>query len=95
MPFTYADARELVGDSTDWTVGLCASLEKWEQIADGDEDTYSRGSLCGLCVVAENRGVSCNSCPALHVCDAEPGCCDGDAEAILQMLEEIALEKDN
>ncbi len=93
MPFTYSDAREKVGNSIDWTVGKEASIRKWEQIVSGDKDSYPRGASCGLCMVTENRGVSCKSCPATLVCGCGYISSNLDAGAVLQMLQEIDLEE--
>lgn len=68
MPYTRKDAVRKVGDSKDWSVGLEASIKKWEQIVGDDVDSYGRDELCGLCFVASNRKLICYGCPAQPIC---------------------------
>lgn len=68
MAYTREDARIEVGTSTDWAIGLEASIKKWEQRAGGDTYSYSISEDCGLCFVADNRGLPhacCTDCPCL------------------------------
>lgn len=53
-PYTHFDAVEEVGPSVDWLDGLRASVKKWEQIVEGDTETYRVGQVCGICLVAYN-----------------------------------------
>lgn len=68
MPYTRKDAEREVGTSTDWAIGLATSIKKWEQIVEGDVDSYDRDEFCGLCFVAANRGVVCHGCPSIPAC---------------------------
>jgi len=81
----------MIGDSTDWPIGLRASIEKWEQ---EDVHAYGRNTKCGLCMVVSNRGVSCYDCPADHICGK--GYIDDSlsAETVLQMLQAIDLKEE-
>lgn len=93
VPFTYEDAKRMVGDSTDWKIGLEASLKKWEQIEAGDSETYDIATRCGLCFVAYNRAESCLCC-----CPAEDICDNGNIHSltpreVLRRLREIDLEE--
>lgn len=96
MPFTREDAKETVGNSTDWRIGLTASILKWEQIASGDEESYGWCASCGFCFVATNRGISligCGGCPAREVCSKVYT--DTPARDILRALEAISLEEED
>ena len=74
MSFTYYDAEEMVGGSTDYLVGIRASILKWEQII-REEDAgeglqYSKSAPCGLCFVVNNLNLSnrCDGCPTYDLC---------------------------
>ena len=90
MSFVYSDARTMVDLSTDWAIGLEASIRKWKQVVNG-EKCYSRNTRCGLCMVATNRNVDCEDCPAYHICGGGYVRDDVNAESVLQMLQEIDL----
>ena len=72
MSFTYNDAEEMVGDSTDYRVGMQASILKWEQIIReeyaGEDLQYGRSTECGLCLIANNLRAKCVECPAYGLC---------------------------
>lgn len=95
MPFTYYDAKRMVGGSKDWAVGLAASILKWEQRVRGNS-AYGRSTRCGLCMVAANRSALCSDCPASHICGV--GSYTeyfeyASNECILEALREICLDE--
>jgi len=87
-PYTKEDAKREVGDSTDWIVGLEASIKKWEQRAEGDVLSYRRDSDCGLCFVTSNRGTFCSDCP----CTMCLSMSEYEDEEILQILKNLRKE---
>ena len=95
MAFTDSDAKQVVGDSTDWAVGLAASLRKWEQIVEeeraGEDTTYGRNRCCGLCFVTNNSRLGCKDCPACQICmEIEDGLLSVE---VLELLQEIDLDE--
>ena len=86
-PFMWQDADDMVGLSTNWKVGLEASLLKWEQLATGDDSSDTHAG-CGLCFVKRNRDCYCEDCPAQEVCDRIDG---ATPQEILDMLHALEL----
>ena len=53
--YTMKNAKEDVGDSLDFYVGLKATIKKWEEYNTyGERGNRYAGGLCGFCFVAEN-----------------------------------------
>ena len=96
MSFTYNDAEEMVGDSTDYRVGMRASILKWEQIIReddaGEKRQYRKSAQCGLCFVTNNLNLSsgCAGCPAYDLCGSIHD--DTDPAWVLEQLRRIESE---
>ena len=88
MAYTFEDAQREVGDSTDWSVGLEASIKKWEQRVEGDVNSYGRSTDCGLCLVAYNKAAPCADCPCA-ICGSLS---DYSDEGVLQILKGLREE---
>ncbi len=87
--YTEEDAKREVGNSTDWNVGLEASIKKWRQIVAGDL-SYGLKVDCGICFVKDNRGgdyLDCSCCPARAICGI-----DCNAKTKLQLLIDLRKE---
>lgn len=74
VAYTEEDAIAEVGDSTDMLLGLRTSIKKWEQICRGDENSYGVSTNCGVCMVLENMGKSCEYCKDYFSIPGD-GCC--------------------
>jgi len=74
--YTVQDARAEVANSTDWEIARLVSIKKWTQIAtQHDWNTYAARTICGYCLVLDNRIPRapgclrpCHKCPARHIC---------------------------
>lgn len=94
MLYTFEDARAEVGKSKDWEVGRRASIKKWEQIKAGDEETYWRSSVCGMCFVCINQGMGqCMDCPAVFICHPVHNLDNADPQEVIDALGQLELPK--
>lgn len=96
MSYIQEDAIREVGNSTDWLVGLEASIKKYEQRVAGDVGSYQKTERCGLCFVAGNRGIdrsTCTHCLASSICAGGVFTID-TSEEILQALKKLRKELD-